>query len=110
LGVPLGGTSGLRISGNPPEVFWTSLPSRISSKCRSPGTGQNARHYLEQAVRDQQKGSGTGSRETLRRRCDFSTFQRLGPNVGDGVDPAWLAAGRVISWSFAESQGLPPVR
>jgi hypothetical protein len=36
-----------------PEVAWTSLPSRLSPKCRSPDTGQNARHHLEQAVLDQ---------------------------------------------------------
>jgi hypothetical protein len=27
----------------PPEVVWTSLPGGLSTKCRSPGTGQNAR-------------------------------------------------------------------
>jgi hypothetical protein len=53
MDVPLGGTSGLCRSEAPPEVAWTSLPGRLSPKCRSPDTGQNARHHLEQAVLDQ---------------------------------------------------------
>jgi hypothetical protein len=47
------GYVGLVQSEAPPEVAWTSLPSRLSPKCRSPDTGQNARHHLEQAVLDQ---------------------------------------------------------
>jgi hypothetical protein len=57
LGVPLGGTSGLRIRGTPPEVFWTSLPSRISSNVvapapdKMPGTTSNKPSAISRRVR-----------------------------------------------------------
>jgi hypothetical protein len=83
--VPLGRTPWgyveLASQRHPPEVFWTALPSRLSPKGRSPGTGQNAGQYLEQAGHDQQKGSATGSAKhfagvVMRRR-----FSGFGPNA-----------------------------
>jgi hypothetical protein len=84
---PLGVRRACACNRHPPKVVWTSLPSRLSSKCRSPGTGQNARHYLEQDVRDQQKVSATGSAQPLPVPARMSPQQRWG--LGGEQLPPW---------------------
>jgi hypothetical protein len=37
---PFGVRRACTCNRHPPKVVWTSLPSRLSPKCRSPGTGQ----------------------------------------------------------------------
>jgi hypothetical protein len=76
------GTSCLRRSETSPKVVRTSLPSRLSPKCRSPHL--IASHHLEEAVLDQQKSSATGPAKNFARRCDGWTFSAARPERGRG--------------------------